>query len=283
MSDSIQYLIAQHIAVPLRQEAANVGVLVKHGDSVGCRFIGENEPGRLDGRRLKSFRFPDVYRQWVKHWRDHLELNRELSIEDLTEYNTAHYRLVQGGVVVDVGSDPVQKVVDYLFRLLVKDDGEAYEDKVSASAMAVPSLKKEIARAFAERGLLASAAGGRELFAPHSIVENEEMSGTSDARYRPQFSQENGRLYLMESFDLTTPDGNMESRAGFVAYMYRDIAETRGPIKAFSLVRGLAQSEARQEIRNSMCVLQAESEIVDWTDSQARNGFLEERLRVARS
>jgi len=281
MSDSIQYVIAQHIAVPLRQEPANVGVLVKHGDTFGCRFIGEDERGKLDGRRMRSFRFPDVYGQWVKHWRDHF--NRGVRIEDLIEYNTAHYRLVQGGIVVDVGADPVEKVVDYLFRLLVRDDGKAYEDKVSASAMGVPSLKKEIASAFAKRGLLASAARDRELFAPHSIVENEEISGTSDARYRPQFSQENGSLYLMESFDLTTPSGNLESRAGFVAYMYRDIAETRGAVKAFSLVRGLVQPETPQEIRNSMCVLKAESEIVDWADSQARNGFLEERLRVARS
>ena len=281
MRESVQYLIAQHVAVPLRQEAANVGVVVKCGDIVGCKFIGEDERGKLDGRRLRSFRFPDVYRQWVKHWREYLD--REFSIEDLTEYNTAHYRLVQGGVVTDVGADPLEKVVDYLFRLLVKDDGAAYEDKTSERAMAVPSLKEEIANAFAKHGLLASAASDRELFSHHAIVENEEISGTSDARYRPQFSQENGSLHLMESFDLTAPSGSLESRAGFVAYMYRDIADTRGAVKAFSLVRGLAESATQHDTRNSICILKAESEIIDWADSKERNGFLEERLRLAHS
>lgn len=279
MRTPIQYLIAQHIPVPLRQEAENVGVLVKHGGIVGCRFIGEDEQGKLDGRRLRSFRFPDVYRQWIQHWRDGLQ--RERNIEDLMEYNTAHYRVVRGGTVVDVGTDPVEKVVDYLFRLLVKDDGMAYEARTPGRVAGVPSLKREIADAFSQRGLLASSSAGRGLFPRHAIVQNEEMLGTSDARYRPQFSQQNGILYLMEPVDLTAAPSSLERRAGFVAYMYKDIAGTSEDVKALSLVRGLKETGRRAAIRNSICILKNESEIVDWADPSEREGFLEERQRVA--
>ena len=279
MPESVQYLIAQHVPAPLRQEAHNVGIVVQHGRLTECRFIGEDAAGKMDGRRLRSFRFADVYRQWVEHWRDSLNLSSD--IEDLIEDNTSNYRLVRGGVVVDVGADPIEGVLDHLFRLLVKDDREVGRVKDSESGDAVPSFKKEIVHVFSKRGLLSSAVPEAGLFAHHSIIENQEISGTSHAVYRPQFSQENGTLYLMESFDLRVSPAGLERRAGLAAYMYRDIRHSRTGVEPISLIMGLRESRERPATKNSLYMLEAESKIVDWSSPRDRKGFLAERERVA--
>ena len=278
MAESVQYLIAQHIAVPLRQEPSNVGIVAKHGSTGACRFIGEGPTGKMDRRRLRSFRFPDVYLQWVDHWKS--GLNQESDVEALTEDNSSHYRLVRGGLVVDVGADPIEKVVDYLFRLLIKDDGTADVADASETHRAVPSFKREITQVFATRGLLSSSIPADGLFGHHPIIERRELSGTSRAKYRPQFSQENGALYIMESFDLSVGPGTLESRAGLVAYMYNDIRQARPSVKPISLVKALSANGHPAETKNSMCMLGAESRIVDWSDASARREFIAERERV---
>ena len=279
MAESVQYYIAQHISNPLRQEARNVGIVARCGADRGCRFIGERDDARIDGRKLRSFRFPDVYKQWVAYWRE--SLDRKGDIEALAEDNAPHYRLVRGGAVVDIGDDPIEDVVAYLFRLLVKDEVQADGQRVSASDSKRPSFTKELTGAFEGRGLLYSASAQQGLFGTHPIMQNRKISGTSKAVYRPQFAQENGELYLMESFDFTGACGNLEGRAGLSAYMYRDIGKARSVV-SISLVKGLGRRKDRRDVKNSVWMLEAESEIVDWGDPLHRDRFLGEREEIAR-
>ena len=281
MAESVQYFIAQYISNPLRQEPRNVGIVARCGAVRGCRFIGEGHGAKIDGRKLRSFRFPDVYKQWVAYWRE--SLDRETDIEALAEDNAPHYRLVRGGSVVDIGADPIEKVVAYLFRQLVKDEVvQPGSDQVSERVSTTHSFTKELTSAFEGRGLLYSPVLQRGLFGTHPIVRNRKLSGTSKAVYRPQFSQENGDLYLMESFDFRGASASLEGRAGLAAYMYRDIGKTRNVV-SISLIKGLRERNEKRDVMNSVWMLDAESRIVDWADPIDRDRFLVEREEIARS
>ena len=279
MANSVQYLVAQYVPNPLRQEPRNVGIVAKYGQLAGCRFVGENRHGKMDGRKLRLFRFPDVYKQWVEYWK--ASLAREADIDSLTEDNAANYRLVRGGFVVDIGTDPIEDVVSYLFRELVAEDGDADAVRVSDAVAAIPSFRSELSNTFKRRGLLYSSIPERSLFAHYPIVQNRELSGTSTAIYRPQFSQENGTLFVMESFDFAGKPSDIEGSAGLAAYMYRDIRDAREDVTPISLVRGLSVTAGQRKIGNSICMLTAESRIVDWSDPADRDRFLGEREKIA--
>ena len=280
MTASVQYLIAQHIADPLRQEPRNVGILAKQGMLVGSRFIGEDQEGGMDGRKLKRFQFPDVYKQWVEHWKDAVAGASDL--DALLEDSTSHYRLVRGGAVVDVGIDPVEEVVEYLFCMLVKDGGYAAAVRAAESVTATPSFRNELASTFANRNLLHSARENTNIFVSHPIVQNRELIGTSKAVYHPQFAQENGRLYVMEAFDLSRSRPKyVHSLAGLAAYMYKDIDAERQDIEAISLIKGIDRADDVGDFVNSLWMLEAESRVVDWSSSAERVDFLAERERIA--
>lgn len=280
MADSVQYLIAQHIADPLRQEPRNVGILARQGMLAGSRFIGEDQEGRMDGRKLRRFPFPDVYKQWVEHWKD--AVARASDLDALLEGSTSHYRLIRGGAVVDVGTDPVEEVVGYLFRMLVKDDGYAAAVRAAESVTTIPSFRNELASTFASRNLLHAAKDNASMFISHPIVQNRELKGTSKAVYNPQFAQENSRLYIMEAFDLSRSRPKaVRNSAGLAAYMYRDIEAARHDIEAISLIKGIDRADDEGDYMNSLWMLEAESRIVDWSSSTERTDFLAERERIA--
>lgn len=280
MADSVQYLIAQHIADPLRQEPRNIGILARQGMLAGSRFIGEDQEGKMDGRKLRRFRFPDVYKQWVEHWKD--AVVRVQDLDTLLDSAASHYRLVRGGAVVDVGADPVEEVIDYLFRMLVKDDGYAAAVQAAESVTATPSFRNELTNTFVNRKLLHSTMENTNIFISHPIVQDLELRGTSRAVYHPQFAQENGRLYIMEAFDLSRSRPKyLQSMAGLAAYMYRDINAQQKDIEAISLIKGMDRADDDGDVMNSLWMLEAESEIVDWSNSAARAGFLADRERIA--
>ena len=280
MADSVQYLIAQHIADPLRQEPRNIGILARQGMLAGSRFIGEDREGKMDGRKLRRFPFPDVYKQWVEHWKD--AVARVQDLDALLENSASHYRLVRGGAVVDVGTDPVEEVVDYLFRMLVKHDGYAAAMHAAESVTTTPSFRNELASTFASRKLLHATTNNINIFVSHPIVQNPELRGNSRAVYHPQFAQENGKLYIMEAFDLTRSRAKyIQSMAGLAAYMYRDINAQREDTEAISLIKGMDRADDDADFVNSLWMLEAESEIVDWSNSAARSGFLDDRERIA--
>jgi hypothetical protein len=110
-----RYWIAQHVEDLFRNEPRNVGVFVRVGSSVAARFFGEVEGGGIDGRKLKSLPYPDVYRQWVEYWRDQVASGRE----KFEQVSGSHYWVVEGGAVSDIDRDSADEVAAYLYSLLV--------------------------------------------------------------------------------------------------------------------------------------------------------------------
>jgi hypothetical protein len=65
------WLVAKYVADIRRREPINVGVLLYVDSVVYMRFLGENERGVLNGRRLRGkVEAVANYKAWVAHWRD---------------------------------------------------------------------------------------------------------------------------------------------------------------------------------------------------------------------
>src|SRR5687768_7803014 len=117
---SVKYWIAQHVADVFRNEPRNIGIFVKANESCAARFFAETETGVLDGRKLRSWSHPDVYRQWIEYWRKEVSSG---SLEELLNASGSHYRVIEGGEVTDVGFDLAEDVANYLYALLVSAGG----------------------------------------------------------------------------------------------------------------------------------------------------------------
>ena len=201
-----EYLIAQYMEDVFRREVRNVGVFVHKQGEFSARFFGEVEPGTIDGRKIKSMAAPDVYRQWVQYWRRTLTTTAD-PFQAIRLAPQANYLIADGGEVMDTGSDSVEEIAAFLYSALVAEGGfaEAFspsDDESIGSAPSSPRLRREIENAFASLNILA--VGGDQLaLVRHPIIPKREVRGTTVEPHRPQFSQQNGRLYVMESVDFT--------------------------------------------------------------------------------
>ena len=117
---SAEYAIAQYHRNPLRREPRNIGIIVAIGESRAARFSGEiADTGEMDGRSTKWAVHLNVYRKWVKYWREQLAKPGDNLLHRLMQTNGDNYDVVRGGVVTDYGQDSAQAVCDNLFSLLV--------------------------------------------------------------------------------------------------------------------------------------------------------------------
>ncbi|MBL7955409.1 MAG: hypothetical protein JNJ91_10245 [Flavobacteriales bacterium] len=281
MTERVQYLIAQYQADPLRKEPRNVGVIARMDGRTLARFMGEKEDGRIDGRELRWMSFPDVYRQWVFFWRE--SGNSVAHLEQLLASNKGNYGLVRGGKVSDIGSDSLEQVVDHLFTRFVS--GGFAEAMRTVDQITVPSRKLENAIEIELLGMdiLVEDDMPKE-GVKHPVRRKHVVQGRREVPFTPAFSQENGALWLIETFDFTGPKQRpLFEHAGFTAYMFSDIRKARGTskVQAISVLKTDPEAEESKHIANSRKVLLNEGEVVDWNDEVQRKAFLEERRHVA--
>lgn len=282
MTERVQYLIAQYQTDPFRKEPRNVGVVARMDGRTLTRFLGEDEAGLFDRRKLRSMQFPDVYLQWVDYWR---EVSKDVrSLEELLDSNQPNYSMVRGGKVHDTGTDSLEEVVDHLFTRFVgrgfaeamrKGDQVVVTSRKLANAIEIELVSMDILVEddLQKEGVL------------HPVRRKHAIMGGGSVVFRPEFSQENGALYLIETFDFTGSQAKrLHDHAGYTAYMYRDMRSVKGPgkLKAISVVKTDPEAEENEHIENSRKMLKRESEVVvDWNDEAQRKAFLEERRQVA--
>jgi hypothetical protein len=280
-----RYLILQHLPDPFRREPRNVGVVVAKGEATAARFYGENALGELDGRRLRSFDYPDVYRQWVDFWKRtlHKAETPEAAFDHLLQSGKSHFVVVPGGEVTDTANDSADQIAHYLYSLLVSDGGltealGANEDVAVIGA----SFQSDVGAALAQAGILA-----HDEFVStvkHPVRSKIVITGHSFDQYRPTFTQENGSLYVMEPVDLTMRNKqSAKNLAGMTAYMFIDIQKAHRNTQPISLVRYQAQDEELEPVRLALSILRNESDLVDWGDAAQRERFLRQRAEVASS
>jgi hypothetical protein len=115
----------------------------------------------------------------------------------------------------------------------------------------------------------------------HPVRRRQPITAANSIVYRPEFSQENSQLYLIETFDFTHGQGKrLHDHAGLTAYMYKDL-RSQMKVKAISVVKSDPTQEETEHTANSKKMLSNEGEVVDWNDEAARAAFLEERRQVA--
>lgn len=273
---SAKYWIAQYTPDMFRNEPKNIGVFVELNGAVECRFLGEID-GILDGRSLRSFPYPNVYRQWVEYWRR--EANREL--EAVVKNPGSHYRVIEGGHTDGLGpgteTSSLRHVADYLYSTLVSEGGFVEALGVSTESEQQEALRTEVLAALKAEQLLKSSV------VAHPIRERIGIMGQIGVEHKPAFSQENGRLYVMETVDFTQQKRQpSRDHAGWFAYVFNDIKAVRPNALGISIVRFTDTDERdNEDVKSSLAILRKESEMVNWTNASERDAFLKERRRVA--
>jgi hypothetical protein len=66
-----EWVVAKYMPDLRRREPRNIGVVLRHGDQVLARVVGEKADGRIDGRILRGWGVisAENYRAWVAYWR----------------------------------------------------------------------------------------------------------------------------------------------------------------------------------------------------------------------
>lgn len=260
-----------------------MGVVVAKGSRTGARFLGEGPNGEIDGRKLRTFDHPEVYRQWIDFWRRVLRTaeSPDDAFDRLLTSGKTHFIVIPGGEITDTAADSPEQIAHYLYSLLVSEGGLAEALGMSEeSATGAASFSTDIGAALAKSGVLADARSNAAV--PHPVRQRIAIKGESFDEYRPSFVQENGRLYVMEPVDLTIRNKQgAKDRAGMTAYMFADIRKLRRETEPISLVRFDAEDRELEPVRLALSILGSESTIVDWCDPQQREKFLEQRVEVA--
>lgn len=272
-----QYFVAQYIPDLFRNESRNIGVIVKTDFGFASHFVGENsDSDQIDGRKLKAFNYPDVYRQWITYWRDCVT---RASLDELLQSSSGHYQIIRGGEVSDTGEDEPSKIATYLYSLLVSEGGfaEALSPIEPASTVDSSSLEDDVCRSLIAMNLLANGQGTDLL---HPIQKRIEIQGASLV-HRPAFSQKNGRLHVMEIADLTVSrKKSAVDHSGFAAYMFNDIKQLDSSTECYSLVRVKEEDLELPEVNYAYNILKNESEVINWLDEDRRRDFVSELQRI---
>jgi hypothetical protein len=274
---SARYWIAQYVSDPFRNEPRNIGVFVEANEAVAVRFFAEGGPGLIDGRKLRTFKYPEVYRQWINFWR--AEISKE-SPALLVELSGSHYRVIEGGGVDDIEADTADDVANYLYALLVSEGGfrEALALPGDVEEPAVALLADEVVDALKQEGLLST----NDIFVPHPVRRFVPIVGKINIQHRPAFVQENGQLYIMETVDFTIQRKKIaRDHAGWSAYMFSDIRAARPETSPIAIVRIAEADKVDDEVANGLALLSNEGRVVNWLDPKDRKSFLEERRAVA--
>lgn len=138
-------------------------------------------------------------------------------------------------------------------------------------------LSSEIVSALTQLHLLQDG-----LLVRHPIRRDHLVQGRT-VQHTPSFSQRNGRLYVMEHIDLSSPKTTkIRERAGYIGYMFEDIKDQEKDARAYSIIRPSGGDQA-EAVNYTKTVLRNVSEIVNWSDVQERESFLKEREQVADS
>jgi hypothetical protein len=295
---NMTYAVAKYIPDLFRQEPRNVGVFVVEGPRAAVRLLGaREEDGKLD-LRLHRWLQEDgaAYAEWFAYWRRTAQqYNRtapqtggdeQRFVSELVEEGGGTFVVWEGGMYVpEADYDSCEDVADILFRQLVltedEQEGEESEDDKPGRG---GSLYKEVRRIFAENRLLANR---RQLEDPrnHLIRVEYPIKGTLDVAYRPQFSQQNGVLTVMENVDFGAfGEERVLHHALATARMFDDIRAGNKlvPLELVAIVHWSSdRNEYPQEMGKASLASVEGLRLLNWDDAWERDRFVKERREAA--
>lgn len=268
---SAKYWIAQHVEDLFRKEPRNVGVIIFYEGQTEAKFLGELENREMDGRKLKSFKNPEIYKQWVRYWRD---TAKKGDLDELSRFSGKHYRIFEAGEITQVEGDSPGEIINFLYSTLVSEGGYAEAISGSDTGITSLSLENELITAFQELELLNN-------HVKHPIERGSRVQGRTVV-HKPSFIQQNGRLYVMETVDFTlSQKTRSRDHAGYAAYMYNDIRQEGKNIEPISIIRLAEEDQENEEVAVGLQILQKDSQVVNWLIDDQRQSFLKDCQRIA--
>lgn len=286
---AVRFYIAQHMPDLLRRETRNVGVIVQRGDEVAARFIGESHPGaEIDGRSLKNFSDPKLYRLWVNHWKK--AIRKQDWKSRLLEDDRKTYSFIAGGEVTDTGNDAIEEICNYLFYVLVSEGGlkkalEFAEDRQDFEDAEVHPIKREIKDELQALKIMKSNAGND---VRHPVIENLAAIGASNIGHDLSFAQvaEGGAMWTFEPLNLGSPQKKLvKQRAGYIANVFGDLrnaAELKKQYFETAVVVSFDAADEKQDVvQYALAVVKPHASIVNWNSQQERQDFLRRRIEIA--
>jgi hypothetical protein len=275
---SARYWIAKYVEDPFRNEPRNVGIMISSADGWCARFAGERDDCTVDGRRLQSFKYAEVYKQWLQYWREQIASE---NIDEIVGAKTANYYVAYGGEVSDTGTDSAEAICKFLYGLLVSDAPVMEAFELTTEGDTERQLLQDVSATFSEWDILAD---HPSLTIRHPIRRKQPVRGLH-VTHEPSFSQKNGKLYIFEPIDFNSHKPKLlKERAGFMAYMFTDIrqAQTPGGLEAYSIVRP-KEGDENDAIEYARAVLSGESHIINWADKDVQDQFLRTQRTIAES
>lgn len=273
--NSAKYMIAQYITDLFRNEPKNIGVFIELNGDVFAKFLGEMESGEIDGRKLKGFKSPDTYRQWIDYWRKIVTTNK---FNDLTNASGAHFRVIEGGEIEDFETDSVEQIANSMYSMLISEGGylEATTGLSEEVQPQIFSLENELSGQFKERNLF------NENQVIHPVKKKIAVQGLS-LIHKPTFSQENGALYVMEAIDFTTSQkGRSIDHAGLSAYMFKDIRDKNSKkVETISIIKLNESDLENEDVTYGYRMLKNESHIINWLIEKERQDLLKQCENIA--
>lgn len=287
----IVYAVAKYIPDLFRQEPRNVGLIVAGEGRALLRFLGDDD-GRLDLRSARMVQADgSLYAEWFAYWRRAVERFNRTSAEPATFLERLYgdgdtFCLWEGGEYIpDYEGQPLDEIAEKLFARLVQ---RPEEERVAREreGRTPKQLFREVRATFRQRGLLAADTEQvDDLGSEHLIRVRAPVPGTA-ARFRPNFSQRNGVLTVMENIDYSLTDAERATEhALYTATMFDDVRQANSaviPVELIVIVHAVeGMNENAQKAGRAALGRVGDVATVAWDDSSARERFLAERAHRA--
>lgn len=132
-------LLARHVSDYRRNEPRNVGVIIVGEDAYAARFIGEDDQGKLDGRRARRIVGVgiDIYREWVEFWREELKSGPQGLDDILAEVGANFYIDDAANVWDDEPHEPEVLLARYFDLLVGEPEADSADPRLSARVLNV--------------------------------------------------------------------------------------------------------------------------------------------------
>lgn len=293
MGDVI-YSLAKYVPDLMRQEPRNVGVIVADESTAVMRFLGQRGE-RLDLRGARLLQADSgLYADWYAYWERQVQAYRESArsgggdpeafLNRLAQYGDM-FSVAEGGEFApDEEGQSLEEMAEELFQRLVRPLDE--QRALAEGARKPAQLFKEIRREFRHRGLLAADTQREAPEQEHLIRVRAPVPGTQGAKFRPNFSQMNGHLTIMENVDYSILDGERATEhALYTASMFVDVREANAAAIGVDLIVIVQAQEGMNE--NAQRAGRAafnrvgDVRLVPWYDQGEKEQFLRERAEVA--
>lgn len=281
-----RYFIVQHVSDPFRREPRNVGVVVRKGDSVTARFVGEDpETGEFDVRTLRHVvKSPKAYRMWVRHWRKLLNSEGPEACDRIVGRSTPHLSVIPAGDVAQTGQDSVLDICSYLYSVLVSTGG--LREALGAADMTEPvaELTREIVSDLRAAGIMASIAGPD---VRNPVYIDREVRGAKHWHNVSLFQETKHAAWVVEPVNFATPQkGHAKERAGYTSYVFADlrgaVEEGRREMNTVTLYRATPSDLESKVVQYALSLLRDNSTLmINWLDEGERKRFVERRLEIA--